>query len=227
MANFVLVAGTFHGGWYWDSVTSELLNNGHSVHAPTLSGLDGEIQTRVINLDTHISDVVELIESKSISDVILVGWSYGGMVITGVADKVRGKVKKLIYLDGQLPKSGEREWDLMPAQDRESTLAKSVDGLNIFPDEWLKNYEPRTHPHPLGTKLQPIHYDQDKFDVIPKVFIYAEKWFHDPSVTSPIKRSFDLASKSRGWHVQSWPYGHDLVRECKEKVIALLLQEAN
>jgi pimeloyl-ACP methyl ester carboxylesterase len=210
MANFVLVAGTFHGGWYWDSVTSELLNNGHSVHAPTLSGLDGEIQTRAINLDTHISDVVELIESKSISDVILVGWSYGGMVITGVADKVRGKVKKLIYLDGQLPKSGEREWDLMPAHDRESTLAKSVDGLNIFPEEWLK-----------------IHYDQDKFDVIPKVFIYAEKWFHDPSVTSPIKRSFDLASKSRGWHVQSWPYGHDLVRECKEKVIALLLQEAN
>ena len=62
---------------------------------------------------------------------------------------------------------------------------------------------------------------------IPKVFIYAEKWFHDASVTSPIKRSFELASKSRGWEVQSWPYGHDLVRECRENVIAFLLQQAN
>jgi pimeloyl-ACP methyl ester carboxylesterase len=227
MANFVLVAGTFHGGWYWDPVTSELLNNSHSVYSPTLSGLDGEIQTSAINLDTHIGDIVQVIESHSLDDVILVGSSYGGMVITGVADKARGKIKKLIYLDGQLPRPGEREFDLMPSIDCDKMLAQCLDGLNIYPDEWFKNYEPRTRPHPLATKLQPINYDQKNFDGIPKVFIFAEKWFYDTSVTSPLKRSFDLASKSEGWEVQSWPYGHDLVRECKERVIALLLDQAN
>ena len=223
MATFILVAGTFHGGWYWDPVTSELKKSGHQVFAPTLSGLDETNSHGPINLDTHVKDVMKVIECNALEDVILVGWSYGGMVITGVADKAKSKLKKLIYLDGQLPRPGEREWDLMPANDRESTLAQCLDGLNIYPNEWIRSYEPRVKPHPLGTKLQALNYEQESFDEISKIFIFAEKWFHNPSVISPIKRSFDLASQTVGWELSSWPYGHDLVRECKEKVVELLL----
>lgn len=225
MANFILVAGSFHGGWYWEPIKHELLQQGHAVYAPTLSGLEEKISTKSINLDTHIQDVMHLIEENSLENVILVGWSYGGMVITGVADRARTHVKKLIYLDAQLPRPGEREWDLMPVSDQNSTLSECLDGLNIYPNQWLQNYEPRTRPHPLGSKLQPLLYDQVSFDFIPKVFVFAEKWFHDPTVISPIKRSYDLANQSPGWELHSWPFGHDLVRECKEKVIDLLLQQ--
>lgn len=224
MATYVLVAGTFHGGWYWDPIRSEIEKLGHTIFAPTLSGLDGAISHEPINLDTHIEDVIEIMEEHSLEDVVLVGWSYGGMVITGVADKARNRLRKLVYLDGQLPRPGEREWDLMPENDRESTLLQCSDGLNIFPNDWIQEYEPRTKPHPLGTKLQPINYDQERFNSVPKVFVFAEKWFHDPAIISPIKRSYELAMQTPGWETQSWPHGHDLVRECKEKVIDLLLK---
>jgi hypothetical protein len=147
------------------------------------------------------------------------------MVITGVADKTTAAVKKVIYLDAQLPKSGQREWDLMPEADRVSMLNMCLDGIKIYPDAWLREYEPRVNAHPLGTKLQPIHFDQSKFDALDKVFIYAEKWFHDPAVVSPLRQSFLSASGAVGWRVESWPFGHDLIREASTEVAELLLRE--
>lgn len=227
MANIILVAGTFHGGWYWDPILPTLKEAGHNVFTPTLSGLKEENEHKPINLETHIEDVLKIIEDNLLADVILLGWSYAGMVITGVADRARTKIQKLIYLDAQLPKTGQCEFDLMPEQDRNSTLSECLDGLNIYPNEWLQKYELRTKPHPLATKLQPLNYDQAKFDSIEKIFIFAEKWFHNPEVISPIKRSYELASQTPGWELHVWPYGHDLVREAPEFVLKLLLEHAD
>ena len=225
MANYILLAGTFHGGWYWDPILPALEEAGHKVFTPTLSGLKDENELKPVNLDTHIEDVLKVLDDNSLDEVILVGWSYAGMVITGVADRTRKKIRKLIYLDAQLPKPGQCEFDLMPMQDRNSALTQCLDGLNIYPNEWLQNYEPRTKPHPIGTKLQPLNYDESKFDGYAKIFVFAEKWFHDPQVVSPIKPSFELASQMQGWELQTWPFGHDLVREAPDEVIKLLLQQ--
>ena len=146
------------------------------------------------------------------------------MVVTGASDRITTRVQKLIYLDAQLPKPGEREWDLIPDHEHEDFIDLCQDGLNLYPNEGLLQYEPRMRPHPFATKLQPLTYDQKKFDTIEKVFVFAEKWFHDPNVDSPIRRSFERAKNDAGWTTHSWPFGHDLVRETPDKVAGLILE---
>lgn len=227
MTNIVLVAGTFHGGWYWNPIVPALQAAGHAVYAPTLSGLDPEVRaSEPINLDKHINDVLKVIDDNQLEEVMLVGWSYGGMAITGIADRTQAKVVKLVYLDGQLPMPGQNEWSLMPALDRESMIASCFDGVNVYPDPWIVQHEPRVQPFPLGAKLQPLDYEQTKFDQLDKVFVFAEKWFHNPSETSPIEPSYLRAKAGEGWRVQRWPFGHDLVREAAQDVTDLLLAEA-
>lgn len=226
MANIILIAGTYHGGWYWDPITPALTQAGHRVFAPTLSGLDSTSPT-LVNLETHINDVLQIVEDNQLEEVVLIGWSYGGMVVTGAADRITPRVQKLIYLDAQLPKPGEREWDLIPDHEHEDFIYLCKDGLNLYPNDGLLQYEPRMRPHPLATKLQPLTYDQGKLNAIEKVFVFAEKWFHDPTVDSPIRLSFDRAKKDQGWTTHSWPYGHDLVREAPEKLLQFLLENLN
>lgn len=227
MANLVFVAGTFHGGWYWGPIVSALERAGHKVFTPTLTGLDPNNKpVGPINLDTHIEDVLTVIEVNRLTDVILVGWSYAGMVITGVADRAGAKVKRLIYLDAQLPSPGQSEWELMPSQDRDGMIDQCHDGLAIYPNEWLRDYEPKVQPHPIATKLQKLDYDQSQFDELDKVFIFATEWFHDANVPSPIRPSYEKAQAGKGWRVDAWPFGHDLVREAPHRVTHLLLGES-
>jgi pimeloyl-ACP methyl ester carboxylesterase len=228
MANIILIAGTYHGGWYWDPIIPALTQAGHRVFAPTLSGLEPErFGTSNVNLSTHIEDVIRVVEANELDDVVLVGWSYGGMVITGAADRIAGRVQKLIYLDAQLPKPGEREWDLIPAHEHETFIDLCADGLNLHPDQGMLSYEPRMQPHPLATKLEPVTYDQVRFAAIDKVFVFAEKWFHDPSVSSPIEASYIRASNDPRWVTHSWPFGHDLVREAGQQVAELIIAECS
>jgi hypothetical protein len=98
--------------------------------------------------------------------------------------------------------------------------------LAIYPNEWLRDYEPRVQPHPISTKLQKLDYDQSHFDELDKVFIFATEWFHDATVPSPIRPSYEKAQVGNGWRVEAWPFGHDLVREAPERVTELLLHEA-
>ena len=225
MTNIILIAGTYHGGWYWDPIVPALSRAGHKVFAPTLSGLDGSRSIgESINLDTHINDVIRVVNDNQLDELVLVGWSYGGMVVTGAADRLEARVRSVIYLDAQLPKPGEREWDLIPAHEHETFIDLCKDGVNLHPDEGMLAYEPRMMPHPLATKLQPLNYERAKFDALDKVFVFAEKWFHDPSVTSPIEASYIRTSADPGWSAQKWPFGHDLVREAPNEVAQLILQ---
>ncbi|MEY4648122.1 MAG: hypothetical protein RL009_538 [Actinomycetota bacterium] len=228
MANFVLVAGTFHGGWYWDSLADKLRALGHRVFTPTLSGLQAEgANTSPINLDTHIDDVLAVISENELTNITLVGWSYGGMVVTGVADRTSAHINRLIYLDAIMPKPGQCEWDLDLDEDKPGFLASCTDGLNLQPPEFLVQMEPRVRPHPLATKLQPLFYDQQKFDSFAKVFVFAEKWFHDPRVASPFKPILERVQSEPGWATQTWPYGHDLLNEAPEEVYRLLVENAS
>ncbi len=106
---YVLVAGGWHGGWVWRDVIPGLRALGHAVTAPTLTGLGERRQsgTNDTDLSTHIDDVIAHIEMEGLQSVTLVGWSYGGMVITGVTARIPDKIKSLIYLDAFVPEDGK------------------------------------------------------------------------------------------------------------------------
>jgi len=109
MATFVLVHGGGHGGWCYQPVARLLRSQGHDVYTPTLTGL-GEREHLLspdIDLDTQITDVVKTLQFEDLREVILVGHSYGGMVITGVADRATDRVGHLVYLDAAYPQNGQ------------------------------------------------------------------------------------------------------------------------
>ena len=105
MATFVLVHGAWHGGWCWRDVRAILESNGHLVCTPTRTGVGerSHLLSPAIDLDTHILDVANVLEWEELSDVVLVGHSYGGNVITGVADRMKDRLRHVVYLDAHLP----------------------------------------------------------------------------------------------------------------------------
>ncbi|MFC0206374.1 alpha/beta fold hydrolase [Novosphingobium soli] len=109
MATFVLVHGGGHGGWCYKPVAQRLRAMGHEVHAPSLTGLADRrhLMSDAIDLETHITDIAELLEFEDLTAVILVGHSYGGMVITGAADRRPARVGHRVYLDAAYPRDGE------------------------------------------------------------------------------------------------------------------------
>lgn len=109
MATIVLVPGAGVGGWLWSRVTPQLQAAGHDVHPVTLSGLgeeDRDADVAQVDLSTHVADVAGLLEREDLSDVVLVGHSYAGNVISGVAERVPQRIARLVYLDAEIPTSG-------------------------------------------------------------------------------------------------------------------------
>jgi pimeloyl-ACP methyl ester carboxylesterase len=221
MANLILVAGTYHGGWYWNNLVESLVSRGHRVFAPTLLGLGDDSPTlSPITLDDHIQQVVNLIENQGLSDVTLVGWSYGGMVITGVPSHTDSKVSHLIYLDAAVPKSGQAEFDIVPGWLRDKQMAECFDGINQYPSAEFLVYESRMKPHPIGTKTQPIAYDEVKFDALPKTYVVAGK----ESGTGPFAQVVARISTESNWNIIEIPAGHDLYRDAPLEVEQVILR---
>ena len=115
-ATIVLVHGAWHGGWCWKKVVPLLRAYGNDVYAPTLTGLGerSHLLHQQIDLDLHIQDIVAMLDYEDLHDVTLVGHSYGGMVITGVADRERARINKLVYLDAFMPDNGKSLQDYTP-----------------------------------------------------------------------------------------------------------------
>lgn len=110
MTSFVLVHGAWCGGWIWKHVASALRARGHDVLTPTLTGLGerAHLASPEVGLGTHVEDVVRVLEYDDLTDVVLVGHSYGGMVVTGVGDRVPERLAQLVYLDAFVPREGSR-----------------------------------------------------------------------------------------------------------------------
>lgn len=223
MANIIFIGGTGHGGWCFDDISRVLREKGHAVFAPNLSGLDPDSsEVEIVNLDTHIQDVLDVIGTNAIEKVVLVGLSYGGMVITGVADRTKAEVVGLIYLDAALPKPGQRLWDLIDEDLRKRFLNSAIDGLNVYPDPDLLAMRPKVRPHPLASKLQPLTYSESVFNLENKVFVYAEKYFGVPGMISPFEAIYKRLKDDPGWTTYSLPYGHDLLEEAPEMVLQIV-----
>ncbi|MBV9514255.1 MAG: alpha/beta hydrolase [Mycobacteriaceae bacterium] len=134
MSTFVLVHGGGHGGWCYAKVKRILETSGHEVFAPSLSGLAEHtaVLSPAIDLDFHINDVVQLLHYWDLRDVVLVGHSYGGMVVTGIADRAADRVGKLVYLDAANPKNGQSLVDVAgPVIEMTRPMGRVVDGVEL------------------------------------------------------------------------------------------------
>lgn len=187
MACFVLVHGAWGGAWIWRRVLAPLRAAGHEVHAVTLTG-DGErahLRHAGIDLHSHIADVVGLVRAEELQQVVLVGHSYGGMVITGAADRLLDAdvqaVQALVYVDAMVPLPGEGWGDAHPPEvvAARQTAARQHDNALPPPDsvdfgitgadrDWLLR---RQVLHPFGAYRQPLPFDGERLARLPRSFI--------------------------------------------------------
>ena len=235
MSTFVLVHGGGHGGWCWDLLRPLLEEAGHDVHAPTLTGL-GERAAEVtpeVDLDWHIADVVAVLDDEDLADVILVGHSYGGMVITGVADRRPARVGQLVYLDAASPRDGQSLVDVAPGlMDFARSSSQTIDGVELVlwpsPEfgrlfgvtdpallEWMQE---RLTPQPWPTFAQPLTL-QDEVAVrrIPRPDLICINELSGNTATDPAR----TAGADRVRHIET---GHDLMITAPDDVATMLLQ---
>ena len=163
VSTIVIVHGAWGGGWAFREVEQLLRDSGYQVYRPTLTGL-GErfhLATPEVDLETHITDIINVFEFEELENVVLVGHSYGGMVVTGVADRISDRIKHLVYLDAFVPLDGESVADL--AEDFMARLeASGATGESDFVEPvWVEpgSPPPTDVPHPLKTLTDPIRLD--------------------------------------------------------------------
>ena len=179
---FVLVHGAWHGGWCWKKLTPLLTDRGHRVFAPTLTGLGerAHLLSPAVDLTTHIQDITAVLEYEDLHDVVLVGHSYGGMVIAGVAEKAASRLTQLVYLDAFLPENGKAVKDYAPLNPtREDGWRVPVPGMpprfGVTDKDDVAWMEARLGDHPNKTFTDPAHLSVDKQSSLRRSFIQCTK----------------------------------------------------
>jgi pimeloyl-ACP methyl ester carboxylesterase len=217
MANIVLVAGGWHGGWVYASIARQLRARGNEVFTPTLTGLGerAHLTNACPNLDTHIEDIANVIRVENLENVILCGHSYAGMVISGVADRLSERISALVYIDAFVPEDGESWWDLAGDHYRQVALERSgADGLRVAPPVHL---DPRCTPHPLASFRQTIHLSGKWKSVKEKVFIYATEWSR-----TPFTSTYEALLKDPAWTVKTLSCVHNVMVQAPEQLLAVI-----
>jgi pimeloyl-ACP methyl ester carboxylesterase len=227
----VLVHGAWHGGWCWKRVRPLLAARGHEVFTPTLTGVGerSHLLTPDVRLETHVADVVNTIRWEELSDVVLCGHSYGGMVISGAADRVPERIRSLVYLDAFLPVDGQSTFDFMPAERvqmfRDGARARG-DGWRIPPipasvfkvrEENQAWVDGQCTPHPLACFEEKIHLTGGLDRIARRTFILAAEY--NPSAFQGI------AERLRGdpsWRVLTMPSGHDVMVDLPRELVDAL-----
>mgnify|MGYP001818467127 CR=1 FL=1 len=167
---FVLVHGASGGGWDWRTMDELLTSRGHTVYRPTLTGLGerAHLNSPAVNLTTHIDDVVNVIRFENLQDVVLVGHSYGGMVITGVMDVIPGRIRHAVFLDAAVPENGQSAQDFWPGITADHEVK---DGIVHF--NWLDpaGPVPGDVPQSLATLTEPVSFDNPAALALPATLI--------------------------------------------------------
>lgn len=234
---FVLVHGAWHGGWCWSRVAHLLRTDGHAVYTPTLSGLGerSHLLSPQVNLDTHIQDVVNVLEFEELENVVLVGHSYGGIIISGVADRAPSRLRKLIFLDSLLLESGKSLFSDFPqavVNQRLRAIRDTGAGVGapaaISPTAfgvkepadvaWVKR---RMTPQPVGTYLQPLLLKAAIGNGLHKTYIDCTV---DPIPTLEPSKARVRADPS--WDVRTAAWGHDAMIVAPQPLSAMLVELA-
>jgi pimeloyl-ACP methyl ester carboxylesterase len=207
-ATFVIVHGAWGGGWAFREVDRLLTADGNKVYRPTLTGQGEKVHlaSPEVGLSTHIQDIVNVILWEDLHEVVLVGHSYGGMVITGVADRVPDRIRRLIYLDAFLPENGE---SVNTAGGLAMNLGRNVvDGY--LPPTWLKPNTPIPHDVPMSAKTfsEPISLrNQAAARRIPSLyFMFLPK---GAALDQGAFYRFYQRAQARGWPVSTFESDHN------------------
>jgi len=233
MARYVLVHGGGHGGWCYQPVARLMRAQGHEVYTPTLTGL-GErehLLNPAIDLETHITDVVKVLQFEDLEDVILVGHSYGGMVISGVADRATERIRNLVFLDAAIPQNGQSLVDhagpFMLAARARSRIVNGIE-LVLFPGEdplgffgvqdpeqiaWMKS---KLTPHPWKCFEQKLVLKNEAvMRQLPQSVIVCSSHMNDQA-----RAALKALSNGRFWEIDT---GHDLMITEPAAVAGMLL----
>jgi pimeloyl-ACP methyl ester carboxylesterase len=231
MANFILVHGAWHGSWCWKRVRKALQARGHEVFTPTLTGVAdrSHLLSPQVNLTTHIQDVVNLIQWEELSNVVLCGHSYGGCVISGVADRIPDRLAALVYLDAFVLEDGESLHDMLPAEQRNLQLeAARRDGegwkvppipaevfnVNANDRAWVNR---QCTMQPIATFQQALELS-GRGDAVKDITFILATGFED----SPFPAFYNRA-KAKGWKTLTVACGHDVMLDRPEELTSVLL----
>lgn len=231
MATYVLVHGAWHGGWCWQRVTPLLRAAGHEVVTPTLTGLGerSHLANPTIDLNTHIYDIVNVLEYEHLQKVILVGHSYGGMVITGVSNEVPDRLAHLVYLDAFVPQDGQSLLDLTESQRREAILQLAqaggfmppfpVEQYGVFAEADVRWVKPKLVPQPAKTVSTPVHLRNDAAETLPRTYIYC----NNPAM-GPFDGFAEKIRSDKKWRYRELATGHDAMVTMPKELVNLLLE---
>ena len=228
--SFVLVHGAWHGGWCWARLKPLLETAGHRVTAPTLTGL-GErrhLISRSVTLYTHVEDVLAHIEMEDLSDIVLVGHSYAGFVVSGVCERAPQAISRVILLDAFVPKNNEAVADYSPSAALYRENAAKDASWNIAPPpvaafglstpldaDWVSRH---LTPHPVGTYLQNIRLTHGMGAVSYLAYI---------ACTAPALSVLDITrervSNDPQWRFVELAAGHDAMVSAPQQLADALL----
>lgn len=233
--NFVLIHGAWHGGWCWSRVAQALREAGHTVYTPTLTGLGerSHLLSDSITLQTFVDDIVNVLIWEDLHDVVLVGHSFAGLVITGVADIVPERLARLIYLDAFILESGVSTFDTLPAPVIEKLEAAASQAgaaalalpapkpksLGLTSPEDIAFVEPRLTPHPLAAYKTALQLKQPPGNGLPCAYLHCNQ-----PVFPAVADSSKWAQSQDGWSWGTLPSCHAAMVSDPDLVCEALLQ---
>jgi len=230
---FVLVHGAWHGGWCWRRVADRLRGGGHTVFTPTLTGLGerAHLLRAGIDLKTHIADVVNVIKWEGLDDVVLCGHSYGGFIISGVAEQMAAVLRSIVFLDAFVPRDGESVLDLTGPAVREAAAAAQqrgelgvpprpaeAFGVNPADRAWVDRL---CVPQPIGTFADKIALTGAAGRVARKTYVRAGSY-----ANPGFDRAFASVQADPAWRSYSVACGHDVMVDAPDRLCEILLEAA-
>jgi pimeloyl-ACP methyl ester carboxylesterase len=232
MATFVLVHGAWHGAWCWRRVARRLAGNGHEVFTPTLTGLAerSHLLTPAVDLDTHILDVVNEMKWQDLNNIVLVGHSYGGMVISGVAERMENAIASFVFLDAFFPDNGQAVVDIQPPAMRDPVLAAARDGATTVPPRSATVFKVNENdrawvdaqctPQPIKCFLHKLRLTGARERIAKKSYVRANDYPSQP-FDSGLARA-----RAEGWRAYEVACGHDVMLDMPERLVEILQEVA-
>jgi pimeloyl-ACP methyl ester carboxylesterase len=228
---FVLVHGAWHGGWCWRRVSDLLEQQGHKVFTPTLTGLGerSHLLRAGINISTHVTDVVNLLKWEGLSGVVLCGHSYGGMVVSGVAEQMAPAIGSIVFLDAFVPENGDSMADLTSGTVRDNLKIAAERGDLVVPARsaaaFLVNAKDQAWvdamcvPQPVGTMTEKVTLTGARERIGKKAYIRASAYPNPGFDTAYARVKADTS-----WRTYEVPCGHDVMVDMPERLAEILLE---
>lgn len=220
---FVLIHGAWHGAWCWQLLTPLLESRGHQVIAPTLAGM-GERKSEIsadITLDTHIDQVVDLLDQQRVQNAVLVGHSYAGVVISGVADRVPHRLRRLVFLDAVIIENGQTLGGATLVGGAAALPPMPASSFGITDATERAWVESNLTPHPANTFSTPLHLTNPLGNGLRCIYVACTR----PAMYG-VSRYLQIARSRLGWQVEELATGHDAMITAPSLLADLLVRVA-